>query len=336
MPAQQAHRLFNFCPMSNKKYYTLLFSFLLSFSAFCQTSDSIIQNLKKDPKALYFIVMGDWGQNGELLQKPVAHWMGIAARQVDAAFVITTGDNFYCCGVKDVNDSQWQTSFENIYTDSALQITWYPTLGNHDYQGNVQVEIDYSNISNRWQMPARYYNFVKNNALFILLDTNPFISSYHKGYLNETDLVLQDTAAQWHWLDTTLTHRKEKWTFVFGHHPVHSTGHYGDSPDLVQKLKPRLEKHRVQIYFSGHEHDLQHQQPEGSRVHYFVSGGGLEGRANKSPQAMTHFAEATPGFMVVALKRKTLQVYTINAQGKVLYTAIINRAGKLKHSTKNG
>ncbi len=316
--------------MNIRPYLPFILSYFFVIPAFCQTTTvQTIPNLKKHPKALHFIVIGDWGRNGELFQKPVANWMGVAARQVEAAFVITTGDNFYCCGVKDVNDPQWQSSFEHIYNDPSLQIPWYPTLGNHDYQGNVQAQLDYSQISTRWKMPARYYTFAKKNARFIFLDTNPFISNYHKSYLNKTDLVLQDTAAQWRWLDSLLVHRKEKWTLVTGHHPVHSTGHYGDSPDLVQKLKPRLESQQVQIYFAGHDHDLQHQQPTGSIVHYLISGGGLEGReTKKTPLPMTHFAQSSPGFMVIALRKHQLKVYIINHEGIVIYQTVIKRNGK--------
>src|ERR1700744_406987 len=71
-----------------------------------------------DAKAggLNFIVVGDWGRNGEKDQMDVAKQMGLAAADMDARFIIAAGDNFYEDGVASVTDPQWQTSFEKVYT----------------------------------------------------------------------------------------------------------------------------------------------------------------------------------------------------------------------------
>jgi hypothetical protein len=42
-------------------------------------------------------------------------------------------------------------------------IPWYPILGNHEYRGNTQAVLDYSQVSARWEMPARYYTKVLEN-----------------------------------------------------------------------------------------------------------------------------------------------------------------------------
>ncbi len=91
--------------------------------------------------------------------------MGIVAKKFKPEFIVSTGDNFYPNGVRSIMDHNWIASFENIYTAHSLQTDWYVVLGNHDYGGDPQAEIDYSEVDRRWNMPARYYSKV-----FLLMD----------------------------------------------------------------------------------------------------------------------------------------------------------------------
>ena len=91
---------------------------------------------------LNFLVFGDWGREGQKEQLAVAEQMGTAAAAIGAKFVVSVGDNFYEHGVKSVNDSQWQTSFEKIYTAASLQVPWHAILGNHDYHGSCEAQIE--------------------------------------------------------------------------------------------------------------------------------------------------------------------------------------------------
>ena len=59
-------------------------------------------------------------------------------------------------GVQSVEDPLLMTNYELIYSHPELMIDWLPILGNHEYRGNTQAIIDYSNISRRWNMPGRY------------------------------------------------------------------------------------------------------------------------------------------------------------------------------------
>ena len=70
---------------------------------------------------LNFLLLGDWGRKGEKDQVEVARQMGLAAEETGAKFVISVGDNFYEHGVASVDDPQWQSSFEKVYTAPALQ-----------------------------------------------------------------------------------------------------------------------------------------------------------------------------------------------------------------------
>src|SRR5690606_5278624 len=125
--------------------------------------------------------------------------------------IISTGDNFYPNGVSSTSDKQWKTSFEEIYTGNHLQCPWYVVLGNHDYRGTPQAEIDYTKKQGRWRMPARYYTTTESiddstKVRFIFLDSNPIVIHNHGYY---SDMVLQDTVQQLRWLDSVLVHAKE-------------------------------------------------------------------------------------------------------------------------------
>src|SRR5450631_2662486 len=97
---------------------------------------AIVPETPVRPGGLNFIVFGDWGRKGEADQVEVAVQMAKAAKEAGAKFIISVGDNFYENGVASVDDKHWQTSFEQVYGDAALQVPWQVILGNHDYHGN--------------------------------------------------------------------------------------------------------------------------------------------------------------------------------------------------------
>src|SRR5215475_12727935 len=127
---------------------------------------------------LNFVVLGDWGRNGEKDQTDVAKQMAAAADGTGAKFVLAVGDNFYENGVTSVNDPQWQSSFEKVYTAPSLQVPWHAILGNHDYHLSADAQIAYSKTSKRWNMPSRYYKRTEQidaatAADFFFIDTMP-------------------------------------------------------------------------------------------------------------------------------------------------------------------
>ncbi len=51
--------------------------------------------------------------------------MGIVGTKLNIDYVISTGDNFYESGLTGPDDTQFTTSFSEIYTQESLQTTWY-------------------------------------------------------------------------------------------------------------------------------------------------------------------------------------------------------------------
>ena len=291
-----------------------------------------IAQLQHVEDSVNFLVLGDWGRNGHYQQRAVAKWMDIVMEQLDGDFIVTTGDNFYSNGVASVNDPYWQSSYEAIYDGPHLFENWYVTLGNHDYRGNWQAQIDYSNISRRWNMPHQYYAKTfdiddKNNILLVFLDTNPLNPDY-KNEAQYAETQKQDGAKQLLWLEHKLATSKATWKIVIGHHPLYSSGkRYGKTEGIRQVLEPIFEKYRVDAYYAGHEHDLQHNQPQGTTVAHFVSGAGSEVRP-VAKRDFTRFALSAAGFASVSVSKNALLTQFINASGQVIYQYQINKDEK--------
>ncbi len=275
---------------------------------------------------LNFLVFGDWGRNGEKDQRDVATQMAATAQTMNTKFIISVGDNFYEDGVKSVNDPQWQSSFENVYAAPSLQVPWQVILGNHDYHGNCDAQIEYSQTSSRWQMPARYYTrkavVDSNNTVeFFYLDTTPMKGNDDLA-IPLLHLHTQDTSKQLAWLEAALAASTATWKIAIGHHPIYSGGDHGDTPYLIKHVLPLLEKYKVQAWFNGHDHDLQHLQA--GKLNMFCSGAGSKVRQPKTT-ARTKFAKGCSGFTAVTLSADQLDVRMIDDQGQLLYTTSVPR-----------
>lgn len=277
---------------------------------------------------LNFVVFGDWGREGQKEQRAVAEQMGLAAEAIGAQFVISVGDNFYEHGVKSVSDEHWQKSFEKVYTAPSLQVPWHVALGNHDYHGSCEAQIDYSKISKRWRMPARYFKRTEHipggsTAEFFFLDTTPMAKASDDKDVTPDKLKNQDITHQLAWLEASLAASTAPWKILIAHHPVYSGGVHGDTPFIVKKILPLLEKYGVQVYFNGHDHDLQHLQA--GKVNLFCSGAGSKVRESKSTEHTKFAKGGTPGFVTVALQPEQMDVRMIDAQGLMLYTFTVPR-----------
>lgn len=276
---------------------------------------------------LKFLVFGDWGRQGETDQTEVAAQMAITAKALPARFVISVGDNFYEDGVTDVQDPQWQTSFEKVYADPALQVPWHVILGNHDYRGNCEAQIAYSKTSSRWHLPARYYQQTHRldattTADFFYLDTTPMLAEYALEDQMQTEIKSQDVARQLEWFKTALAASTAQWKIVFGHHPIYSGGEHGDTPELIKNILPILMEHQVPVYFNGHDHDLQHLVCH--ELNLICTGAGSQVRSTE-PTQFTQFAKADSGFTAIELTPGRMLVRMIDHQGKLLYTTCIHR-----------
>ncbi|BAV07829.1 Calcineurin-like phosphoesterase [Filimonas lacunae] len=284
---------------------------------------------------LNFLAIGDWGRNGADHQLHVAKQMGQWATAHPNNFIISTGDNFYPSGIVSEHDPLWHYSFENIYTDFALQWDWYPILGNHDYKSDPDAQVRYSQISRRWKMPARYYSkeiALGNNGdkvLLLFIDTNPMIPEFYSNSEYGPHVAGQQPEKQLVWIEQTLQSASPavKWKIVVGHHPMYTAGPRTTNYDTLgirKVLENILEKHKVDVYLSGHDHSLQHLKTSGY-THHFISGAGSEVTPVKTGLPYSRFQAADYGFMYFSVNNTALQVQTVNHEGTVIYQTIITR-----------
>jgi tartrate-resistant acid phosphatase type 5 len=288
--------------------------------------------LIKNPFALNFIVMGDWGRNGADHQKQVAEQMGKTAEECKTQFIIATGDNFYPSGVISEHDPLFKYSFEDIYTAFSLQWDWYVVLGNHDYKSNPDAEVAYTKISRRWKMPARYYSkkfFINGDTskivLIAFIDTNPFIPDFYKNAEYGPNVKTQDSTRQKRWLEKVLSDKSPniKWKIVVGHHPMYTGSSRTESYDtraIRYSLKPVFDKYKVDAYLAGHDHSLQEMVVD--NTHHFISGAASEKtRADSLP--ISKFSKSEYGFFVFSITGKEVLAQAVDYTGKIIYRSSI-------------
>lgn len=314
--------------------------------AYCfPTAFQELEETGKNRTSIKFLAIGDWGGVPyppyiTAVQKATAREMSQVAEQVGADFVLALGDNFYYKGVNSVDSPRFKDTFESVYTAKSLRIPWYILAGNHDHNGNVKAQIEYSQRSNRWRFPAYYYelNFripnTQKTLTIIMLDTvmlcgnsDDFSDAQPKGPLREVDANRQLV-----WLQDRLARSKADFLLVAGHYPVWSVSEHGPTQCLLQQMYPLLIKHNVTAYLCGHDHNLQYIEESG--VGYVVSGAGnfLDPDVrhwNHVPKGSIKFftgqASTLGGFVHAEVAQDKMIVTFYQAKGTSLYRTVLSQ-----------
>jgi len=202
-----------------------------------------------------FAVLGDTGTGGEA-QKQVGALVADYCNTVACEGVFVAGDVIYERGVSRLDDEQFQTKFEVPYKE--IRAPFYLAFGNHDYLGCVDCYYAYSNRSDKWHMPERYYQQEFDTVLFYVIDTNNF------------DTTQQD------WLTRRLAAADDRWKIVVGHHPLEAydvvhAGEHWNGRDALKKIICN----QADLYISGHSHLLMDVGViDGCGVRQLISGAG--------------------------------------------------------------
>eukprot|EP01023_Acetabularia_acetabulum_P038743 TRINITY_DN370_c1_g1_i2.p1 TRINITY_DN370_c1_g1~~TRINITY_DN370_c1_g1_i2.p1 ORF type:complete len:380 (-),score=61.04 TRINITY_DN370_c1_g1_i2:622-1761(-) len=301
---------------------------------------------------LKFLVIGDWGRGGEYNQTALGAAMATVAQDFKPEFVISTGDNFYDNGLRSANDPQFQTSFQNVYSNAGLRgIEWYVVLGNHDYgdlDGNTdcsstdidscqgdccfspiwQLGMGYKQIDPRWNCQRLFDMTLAEGQVYILyMDTSPFVGKYrYDAWANQPQgLNSQCYECQLKEIEYRLAMSDAPWKIVVGHHPVYSNGHHKNTTELVELLEPLLKKYNVQAYFNGHDHDLEHIKFENDVTNYITSGAGSKVRSFDVGYAFgAKFQYPLQGYVSVQMSSDQMDLIFYGLSGP-LYTTTIKR-----------
>jgi len=280
------------------------------------------------PAALRFIVIGDSG-SGSAGQYAVGEAIARVCQEKDEyvddiAFpgcdlVVGLGDNIYESGVTSVDDPQFAEKFEKPF--EPVQLPFYMVLGNHDNtayvggdgagnaRGEFQVDYTYfdGKLSNRWNMPDRYFLHSAGTTHtnprplvdFVALDSNPIAGGFGDpdiAYAYHTYGIDQRN-----WAVNTLAGSNAVFKIAMSHHPYLSNGTHGNAGNydgVPSEILPVLAGERWKafmeeavcdqsdFFFAGHDHDLQVLEavPECGRTEFVVSGAAGKTRSIDDPE----------------------------------------------------
>jgi 3',5'-cyclic AMP phosphodiesterase CpdA len=247
-----------------------------------------------------FAVIGDNG-DGSQAQRDIGAQMLAARERFPFEFVIMLGDNIY--GGETPRD--FQIKFEQPYAALLERgVPFYAALGNHD-DPSSRTYVHYN-------MPNRYFTFVKGRVRFFVLDTN-----------------LMDRA-QIAWIEQVLRSSQDEWRIVYYHHPIYSNARrYGSNLELRAILEPLFTAYGVDVALSGHEHVYERHKPQ-KGVTYFVEGSSGKLRKGDVTPGVTTAAwfDQDQTFMVVEVGAEAMTFQTISRTGRIVDSGVIPRRPK--------
>jgi len=255
-----------------------------------------------------FLSVGDWGsaslggyhqRNAEATATAMKSYIAGVNSADAVAFVVSTGDNFYYCGIQNTSDAQINEDYTTIF--GGMGVPWYQSLGNHDYGFSPEAQLALNETIPGWIMDARYYhrrvvissgsgNHDEIIANIIVLDTNPCVKDYRGTDRRLWDpcgteypdcspimepcrfhenILSQDCDTQLVWAKKILESiGKREWVFVVGHHKA-------EEINVADFQTTFLDDPRVHLYLNGHNHNLEHYKINGQAKYMTTGAGGM-------------------------------------------------------------
>lgn len=152
-----------------------------------------------------------------------------------ARFIVHAGDLVNKAS-RDAEWGEWHAAAGWI----NRSVVAFPTPGNHEY-GSKQ-------LTTHWRPQFT----LPENGVKGLEETNYYLDIHgvRMVALNSNRMQKEQTE----WLDNLLSDNPNRWTVLTFHHPVYSAARSRDNKELRELWQPILDKHRVDIVLTGHDH----------------------------------------------------------------------------------
>merc|ERR1711865_121709 len=253
-----------------------------------------------------FIVISDYG-TGSHIQQQVAAQLTKTAKDKNARFVLSLGNNLWPRGVENTTDKEWEQQWYAPYYGNeergnmqSLVVPWYAALGNVDYMGNSSALLQYSRTLDgtsdtaTWKMPDRNFAIKlrvpdSKPVWILIIDTSPIVYPNAAGCTTDQQvqqLKSRNGMAELEWLRAMLDSIKDSGSSVVvaGHHPIFvpvnqalpatmTNDFKSDRPARgMEPVQQLMEQYGVLAYLSGHVPIMGWMQH--GPINYFVNGVG--------------------------------------------------------------
>jgi tartrate-resistant acid phosphatase type 5 len=175
-------------------------------------------------------------------------------------------------------------------------------------------------------MPSKWYTFdypaQQPLVKFIVLDSN-----YHN---RVRSLTTEEKAAQNEWLKAELAKpRTAPWLVLMAHHPLYTNGGHGDNAPLIADWSDLFKQHKVDFYFAGHDHDMQHLEFDEHPTSFVISGGGGARVGEIKELKYKPFAQGIYGFSQLQITAEQFLIRHIDANRNQLHAFTKTPTGKV-------
>mgnify|MGYP001794801010 CR=1 FL=1 len=229
------------------------------------------------------------------------------------------------------NKAHWVNHFFPNMKPVLDRVPIMAVLGNHEI--DAQLYYDYFDPPE----PRSYYTFRYGDAEFFMIDGNR---------------PLEEGSDQIRWLEEALSSSRAPWKLAFVHQPPYTSDSddYGNTfqgpsnrgDPNVQNIVPLLERHGVDICFSGHVHDYERTFPiqdgkvtphERGGVVYVTTAGGGGSLENFDPTQtwFGHKKRRVHHMVYVAIHADHLEFQAIDEEGRLFDTMSLREGRLLGH-----